>query len=193
MQNERRRHALGKILAPSYKPRRQSTEQRRGVGDPMDLRSRNATRVSVRIALAILLAAAGLHRLGHRDQISEYLDAPWLCAVGQGALGLEARLDDVETRHALSRLNHPETMTCVLAERALLGRLGGSCHVPIGGHATLNDGQLELHGLVGHPSGAPVYRGATRGPAAQAEELGRCLAEELMAQGADELLRALQG
>lgn len=140
---------------------------------------------------AIILAAAGLKRLGYQDRISQYLDEPWLCAVGQGALGIETRLDDVEVMSVVSRLNHPETRTCVLSERAMLAGLGGSCHVPIGGFATLSQGQVNLRGLVGHPDGKPLYRGVTQGSANQAEQLGRELAEELVGQGARTLLEEL--
>lgn len=140
---------------------------------------------------AIILAAAGLKRLGYQDRISEYLDEPWLCAVGQGALGIEIRLDDAEVTPVVSRLNHPETRTCILAERAMLAGLGGSCYVPIGGFATLHQGQVDLRGLVGHPEGKPIYRGAAQGPAERAEQLGQGLAEELIGQGAQTLLAEL--
>lgn len=137
---------------------------------------------------AIILAAAGLERLGYGDRISAYLDAPWVPAIGQGALGLETRRDDAGTNALVRRLHDASTASCVAAERALLRRLEGGCQVPIGAHASLDGETLSLVAIVGHPRGTPMYRGQVSGPADRAEELGRNLAEDLLEQGAQEVL-----
>ena len=143
---------------------------------------------------AIVLAAAGLKRLGFGDRIAECLDPPWLPAVGQGALGIEARSDDAVTRALLLPLHDEATACCVRAERALLARLGGGCQVPIGGHATLvGGGELCLEALVGHPTGQPVFRGERRGPAGEGEALGQELAAALLAAGAAAVLAEVYG
>jgi hydroxymethylbilane synthase len=142
---------------------------------------------------AIILAAAGVRRLGLADRIRQPLETSWLPAIGQGALGIETRSADETTNSLVARLHHPHSATCVRAERAFLARLGGGCQVPIGGHARLHDGVVELSGMVGHPSGSPVYRGSIRGSAAAAEDLGRELAERLLAEGAGVVLEELYG
>lgn len=143
---------------------------------------------------AIVLAAAGLKRLGYGNRIAEALDPPWLPAVGQGALGIEARSDDAATRALLQPLHDEPTACCVRAERALLARLGGGCQVPIGGHAMLvGGGELRLEALVGHPTGQPVFRGERRGPVGEGEALGRALADALLAEGAAAVLAEVYG
>lgn len=140
---------------------------------------------------AIILAASGLKRLGLGDRITQAL-APELMlpACGQGALGIESRLDDVELNEMLSVLRDRDTTRCVLAERAMNTHLEGGCQVPIGGYATLMDeGQtLWLRALVGTPEGDVVVREERRGPADQPEALGRAVAEGLLAQGAGDIL-----
>lgn len=140
---------------------------------------------------AIILAASGLKRLGLGDRITQAL-APELMlpACGQGALGIESRLDDVELNEMLSVLRDRDTARCVLAERAMNTHLEGGCQVPIGGYATLMDeGQtLWLRALVGTPEGDVVVREERRGPADQPEALGRAVAEGLLAQGAGDIL-----
>lgn len=136
---------------------------------------------------AILLAAAGLRRLGLEHRISEYIDPLRMCpAAGQGALAIETREDRTDIAQRL--LEHTPTRVAVTAERALLGALGGGCQVPIGAHATVDGQDVHLQGLVAAADGNHIVRGEKRGIAANAAELGRALAAELMAQGADKLL-----
>jgi hydroxymethylbilane synthase len=135
---------------------------------------------------AILLAAAGLRRLGWADRIAEYIAEDKMCpAVGQGALAIETREDRVEVAAALE---HHATRACVTAERALLGALGGGCQVPIGANAVLREGTLHLRGIVAAQDGSRIVRGMLEGPVAGAAEMGRELADRLMEQGARELL-----
>ncbi len=139
---------------------------------------------------AIILAAAGLKRLGQEQRIRCPLSAEIsLPAVGQGAVGIECRLDDDITRALLAPLNHSETQARVQAERAMNTRLEGGCQVPIASYAELANGTLWLRALVGSPDGKQIIRGERRGPVAQAEQMGIALAEELLAKGAREILR----
>ena len=143
---------------------------------------------------AIILAAAGLRRLGWTEEITEYLD-PQLClpAIGQGALGIEGRSNDQFVRSILSRLTHPPTQVAVAAERALLHRLEGGCQVPIAAYATLTNDQLHLEGLVASVDGKTVIRDAVQGARAEAQVLGTRLAERLLARGADKILGEIYG
>jgi len=138
---------------------------------------------------AILLAGAGLKRLGLAARIRRLLD-PTEClpAVGQGAICIESRDADEAVNDLLSALNHAPTRTCVNAERAMNAALEGGCQVPIGGYAILEGEQLYLRGLVGDPDGSRVIRGEARGPAARAEALGDALAQDLLARGARDIL-----
>ncbi|ROR34396.1 hydroxymethylbilane synthase [Inmirania thermothiophila] len=141
---------------------------------------------------AAILACAGLRRLGLAGRIRRPLTVEEsLPAIGQGAIGIECRRDDAATLALVSVLDHGPTHTCLAAERALNAVLGGGCQVPIGGHAVLEGETLHLRALVGHPDGEPVLQDAIRGPAAQAEALGRALAERLLAAGAREILEAV--
>ncbi|MCX7097620.1 MAG: hydroxymethylbilane synthase [Methylococcales bacterium] len=141
---------------------------------------------------AIILASAGLKRLGMAERITQTLDASVsLPAMGQGAIGIECRVDDKEINAILSALHDAETGICVLAERAMNARLNGGCQVPIGGFAELKDGQIVMRGLVGSPDGSLLYRAEGAGGYDQAEAIGRQLAEDLLAQGADKILQAL--
>lgn len=138
---------------------------------------------------AIILAAAGVLRLGLADRISEHLPLDrWLPAVGQGALGIVCRDSDANTRTFLEALNHPETFACVTAERAFLRSLEGGCQVPIGAHAVLADGTIRIDGFVSDLSGAEMLRESREGPVAAGDELGRALAQALIARGAAEIL-----
>jgi len=143
---------------------------------------------------AIILAAAGLRRLGWTEEITEYLD-PQLClpAIGQGALGIEGRSNDQFVRSILSRLTHPPTQVAVTAERALLHRLEGGCQVPIAAYATLTNDQVHLEGLVASVDGKTVIRDAVQGTRAEAQVLGTRLAERLLARGADKILGEIYG
>jgi len=143
---------------------------------------------------AIVLAVAGLRRLGWTHEITEYLDPHVsLPAIGQGALGIEGRQDDVLIRSLLSRLDHPVTRVAVLAERALLDRLEGGCQVPIAAYATVNGTGLRLEGLVASVDGKEMIRDVVEGTIERAGELGRQLAERLLARGGDKILKAIYG
>lgn len=139
---------------------------------------------------AIILASAGLIRLGFQDRISSHIKPEQsLPAIGQGAVGIECRENDQAVMDLLQPLNHPHTHTRLLAERAMNHRLNGGCQVPIAGYATLEGDEIYLRGLVGRPDGSEVVRGDIRGPAAQAEQLGTSLAEQLLSQGAEVILK----
>jgi hydroxymethylbilane synthase len=137
---------------------------------------------------ALVMAAAGLRRIGRADRISEFLgDEICVSAVAQGALGLESRQDDA-LRERLAFLHDPATSAEITAERAMLDRLGGGCHVPIGARATMTGRELKIIGVVASVDGNRVCRCVATGPADQATELGDRLATELLSQGADKLL-----
>lgn len=139
---------------------------------------------------AIILAAAGLKRLKMEERIRSYMTPEEsLPAVGQGAVGIECRLDDIRTRELLAPLNHRATEVRVLAERAMNARLEGGCQVPIGSYAELEGDTLWLRALVGDPDGSKVIHGERRGPIQDAEKMGIELAEELLNQGADKILQ----
>jgi hydroxymethylbilane synthase len=143
---------------------------------------------------AIILAAAGVKRLGYEGRITETLDAEIsLPAIAQGAVGIECRVEDGFTNDLLRPLDHPETSICVRAERAFLIRLEGGCQVPIAGHATLNGGGIALEGLVGSVSGDRIIRDRIEGSPEEAEALGTELAERLLGQGAGEILAEVYG
>jgi hydroxymethylbilane synthase len=142
---------------------------------------------------AIILAAAGLKRLGFAERIRAHISAEdSLPAIGQGAIGIECRSDDARVHAVIAPLHHGATAERVIAERALNARLNGGCQVPIAGHAMHDGDQLWLRGLVGTPDGTRLLRAERRGPAASAEAIGESLAEELLAQGAEEILAALR-
>jgi len=143
---------------------------------------------------AIILAAAGLKRLKLDARIKSALSPEQsLPAVGQGAVGIETRVDDAEINALIAPLLCPETWIVVSAERAMNKRLAGGCQVPIAGYALLDNGQIWLRGLVGRPDGSLTLRAEVRGKAEDAESLGIALAEDLLAQGADEILAAIYG
>jgi hydroxymethylbilane synthase len=142
---------------------------------------------------AVVLAYAGLRRLGLADQATQVFDpSEMLPAVAQGALALEARAGDAPTLARLAVLEHPETRQRVEAERALLRKLEGGCQVPIAAHATVAGGQLTLRALVASVDGAMVIRGERSAPVAQAHAVGEALGNELLAKGASDILRALE-
>jgi hydroxymethylbilane synthase len=141
---------------------------------------------------AIILAAAGLRRLGLKDRIREYISVESsLPAIGQGAIGIECRRDDARVNELIAALDDRETHTRVRAERAISARLNGGCQVPIAGFAQLTGDELFLRGLIGYPDGRKIIRGQARGSAWDAQRLGREVAEQLLAQGAGEILAAL--
>lgn len=143
---------------------------------------------------AIILAAAGLRRLGLEARIRARLSVQQsLPAVGQGAIGIECRLDDARVRALLAPLNHADTADRVVAERAMNNRLQGGCQVPIGSYAELTDDQLYLRALVGAPDGSRLLQAEIRGPRTKAEQLGSALAEQLLDAGAGSILSAVYG
>ncbi len=138
---------------------------------------------------AIILAAAGLKRLGMHARIRGVLSAEQsLPAVGQGALGVECLSSRTDLIAALQPLHDAATAACVLAERAVSRALAGSCEVPLGAYAELQEGQLWLRGFVALPDGSRMVQAEARGPAVDAESLGLALAEQLKAQGAQAIL-----
>ena len=141
---------------------------------------------------AIVLAAAGLERLGLLDRVTEWLDPQaFVPAVGQGALAVEVRADDSFMIELVSGLNDPDTSTAVRAERAFLARLGGGCSLPVGAYATLAGDKLHITGLIGSvEAGGTIIRGEYVGHAQWAEEAGVALAESLLARGGREVVEA---
>jgi len=143
---------------------------------------------------AIILAAAGLIRLGFEDRIRSSISAEdSLPAGGQGAVGIECRSADSDVHALLAPLHHRETALRVTAERALNKHLNGGCQVPIACYALLEDDQLWLRGLVGQPDGGLLLRAEERAASGDAEALGVRVAEALLAQGADAILKAVYG
>jgi len=138
---------------------------------------------------AIILACAGLIRLGFADRIKQQIpDNISLPAIGQGAVGIEARSGDERILNLIAPLNDADTAVRVAAERAMNHRLEGGCQVPIGGFALLEGDQVYLRGLVGQPDGSKIISGEIRGHRDQAETIGQQLADELLAKGADKIL-----
>lgn len=139
---------------------------------------------------AIILAAAGVQRLGLHKHLRYRIPAETMCpAVGQGALAVEIRRDDEQTRKLVEFVDHLPSRREIECERALLGRLGGGCQVPIGAHATAEDPrELRLRAMVGRPDGSDVLRDLRAGPALEPAELGRQVAERLLQRGADRIL-----
>jgi hydroxymethylbilane synthase len=138
---------------------------------------------------AIVLACAGLKRLGYGERITAALSVEEsLPAIGQGALAIECRRDDAATRARLEPLRHTATEQAVTAERAFLRRLEGDCKTPLAAHAVVDGDGLRIVGLVGASAGTSILRDELRGGAGEGETLGRALAERLIAAGADRLL-----
>ncbi len=141
---------------------------------------------------AIILAAAGLQRLGLGSRISRYLE-PEMClpAIGQGAIGIECRSEDTRARHYIAALDDTAANIQISAERALNARMQGSCQVPVAGYAVEQSGQLHLRGLVGMPDGSRIIRGELRGLATDATRIGEQLAMDMLERGADQVLAAI--
>ena len=138
---------------------------------------------------ALVLAAAGLHRLALGQRIRQYFAVDEICpAVGQGALAIEIREDNDHIRNAVRFLDDPATHCAVRAERAALRRLGGGCQAPIAAHARLEGGELHLVGMVARSDGSQLLRLATTGSARDPDGAGTTLAEELLGQGARSIL-----
>jgi hydroxymethylbilane synthase len=136
---------------------------------------------------AIILAAAGVHRLGLHKHVRSRISADVMCpAVGQGALAIEIRHDDAQTRTLLAFLNDAETRAAIECERALLGSMGGGCQVPIGAYAEKRGGKLHLRAMVGRPDGSLILREQADGD--DGEKLGREVAQTLLKRGGDKIL-----
>jgi len=143
---------------------------------------------------AIMLASAGLRRLGWENRISELLDPGVMCpAVGQGALAVETRTDSGAAFRIVKRLEHTETRIAVTAERALLASLGGGCQVPIGAYATVQAGKVHIRAIVVSPDGSRIIRKQSSGSVDDAASVGRALGEELLAEGGQQILEAVYG
>ncbi len=141
---------------------------------------------------AIILASAGLKRLEYHDRITHLLEPEEsLPSVGQGAIGIECRSDDERVKELIAPLDDRDTAVRVGCERAMNNRLNGGCQVPIAGYALLDGDEIHLRGLVGRPEGDRMLREELRGPVADAERIGRTVAERLLERGADEILGEL--
>ena len=142
---------------------------------------------------ALVLAAAGVIRMGWEKEISEYLPMDIsLPAVSQGAIGIECRENDAEILELIAKVNDPETAICVKAERALLRALEGGCQIPIAAHAVIEQDTLKLNGLVASLDGKRVIKETLSGTIDKAEEIGLELAEKLTAMGAAETLAEIR-
>ncbi|GAB4236771.1 MAG: hydroxymethylbilane synthase [Deltaproteobacteria bacterium] len=138
---------------------------------------------------AILLAAAGLRRLGWDGKIRQYLPVDVsIPAIGQGALGIEIRRGDARTREAVAFLDDPDTSLAVRAERGFLKRLEGGCQVPVAAHGTRNGDTVDLIGMIGRPDGSRILKGKRSGPVTDPEAIGIALAGELLSRGGREIL-----
>ena len=143
---------------------------------------------------AIILASAGLRRLELESRITQTLGIEYILpACGQGAVGIECRIDAPEINLLITPLNDPNTHICISAERAMNHRLRGGCQVPIGGYAELTDGLIVMRALVARPDGSEVVRGDVSGHPEKATELGMMLAEDLLSRGADAILQDIYG
>ncbi len=143
---------------------------------------------------AIVLAAAGLRRLGLDGHIAEYLSVEQMCpAVGQGALAIESRDDGGPGMQACLRLDHAATRAAITAERGVLARLGGGCEVPIGAYAHVTGDSLHLRGIVITPDGKRMVRDELSGPVGDAAAMGALLGDKLLAAGAGEILASVYG
>jgi hydroxymethylbilane synthase len=140
---------------------------------------------------AVILAEAGLIRLGLANQITEILDRQWMLpAVGQGALGLECRVDDQESLSLVRQLDHKATHNAVLAERSLLAALGGGCLIPLGVETQVSRNQLSIRAIVLNPTGNQCLEAEAKGNLADAVEIGEEAAKKLIALGAKQLLQS---
>ncbi|HVZ39874.1 MAG TPA: hydroxymethylbilane synthase [Candidatus Kapabacteria bacterium] len=163
----------------------------------VDVRGNIGTRVEKYHAnnwAGMLLARAGLERLGMEAEIAEVIDASVIVpAVGQGALGIECRADDAATLELLAAIEHEETRAATAAERAMLRVLEGGCQVPVGGHAVITDGVLRLDGVIASVDGTRLVRDAVQGSAADAESIGERLAARLLDAGGAAILEGIRG
>ncbi|MFH0824758.1 MAG: hydroxymethylbilane synthase, partial [Pseudomonadota bacterium] len=141
----------------------------------------------------VVLASAGIKRLGYADKVTAYMEPDVvLPAIGQGAIGMEIRDNDLVMESLAAELNDPETAACVRAERAFLRRMGGGCQVPMAAHAVVADGVLSMTAAVVHPEGRPILRDHLSGPI-EDPSIGALLADQLIAAGADAIMKVVQG
>ena len=158
-----------------------------------DLRGNVGTRLSKLgdgVFDAIILAAAGIKRLGLEDNIREYLEVEYLIpAIGQGAIGVEMRINDNKTLELINLLNNESTQQCVEAERSFSRRLFGGCQLPIAAYAYIKEGTLFMQGLVGRVDGSKLIQDSVYGEPADGKTLGLQLAGKLLASGAEEILQ----
>jgi hydroxymethylbilane synthase len=182
----------GSRVGTSSLRRQAQLRERRKDLEVLDLRGNVNTRIAKMQAReydAIILACAGLERLGLSRFIRHRLDAPsWLPAVAQGAIAVECRAEDTRAQELLQVLEHKPTRICVEAERAMNRRLHGSCTVPVAAYATLDGGVLSLEGLVGDAETGQCLRASEVGRATDPDGLGRLVATELKLKGADRIL-----
>jgi hydroxymethylbilane synthase len=187
----------GAVVATSSLRRRAQILHRRPDLKLVEIRGNVDTRLRKLIDQnldAIVLAEAGLVRLGLDRHITEVLDASWMFpAVGQGALGIECRADDTDTKKILAAIDDPGTHGAVLAERAMLRSLGGGCHVPIGARSRIDAGVLTVVGAVLAPDGSRRIEATLGGKLDAAESIGNDLAKMLAERGAGDLLAADRG
>jgi len=142
----------------------------------------------------VILASAGITRMGWADRISHYIPAEqMISAVGQGAIGIEIRDDDEFMLHVMERIGHPETMECVTAERVVMRMLEGGCQVPIGAYARYEEGTLTMDAMVGSVDGTRIVRQQLCGDAGDPVGLGEAMVERLLALGAGEILAGIRG
>jgi hydroxymethylbilane synthase len=142
---------------------------------------------------ALILASSGLKRLGLGDRIRHEVSMEiMLPAIGQGALGLEIRINDHKTRELVQCLNDHDSYQCVTAERMVNKRLNGGCYAPIAAHAVKQDDIISISGLVGYPDGSEIIKTGISGPADKYEELGDELGRMLLSMGADRMLEAFR-
>jgi hydroxymethylbilane synthase len=183
---------IGAKVGTSSLRRQAQLRARRRDLQPVDLRGNVNTRLKKLEDGeydAIILACAGLERLGLSRYIRHRLDAPsWVPAVAQGAIAVEARADDADVHALLAVLDDAPTRTCVTAERAMNRQLHGSCQLPVAAYATLDGGMLSLEGLVGSAKDGRLVRAHAMGKANDPEGLGRLVAAELRLAGADDII-----
>jgi hydroxymethylbilane synthase len=162
--------------------------------NPVSLRGNLDTRIKKLTGKgldAIIVAYAGVLRMKYEDKITEYL--PFLPAIGQGALGIESRINNKEINYIVKQLDHFETNLAIKCERSFLKRLEGGCQVPIAGFAEVNGDQIKMTGLVGSVDGKNIIKESIEGYADKAEELGIYLAETILSKGGDSILREVYG
>lgn len=142
---------------------------------------------------AIVLAAAGVERMGWKDRITEYLSPDVsLPAVGQGSIGIEIREDDREVHEIVAKLNHFPSQAAITAERAMLRKLEGGCQIPIGSLGTVTGDKLTLEGVVAGLDGKELIKASVSGPVDDAAVLGQQLADKLIEMGADQILKSVR-